>query len=255
MYSSNDIMEKCVLPDLLKEDIDEYFMLPQSPYAIKTWSAMVHLYEALYDAIKSGRYNLSLSFKSSFEDVFRIDGEDDKFLISQFLSSALMHYNSAFDIFLECFWVGMGLYRYIKNGELLSLNSNQEVEKVLSYCSYKNVIDTLNKTDDSFVEKLKMLRNKQQIIANWTNNLKHRGNLIIEEFFEEPINIKTVDSQGRDVFDSSKIQTKESIVFISHSLIEYHTALVEHVGYLYDFYRNKVFQTAMKSQYIKFSKT
>ncbi len=247
MILYDEVTRKCELPDFLKEDLDAYSILPKPLLALKTWSAQIHLYDALYGTIESGRYNLALSCKSIFEDTFKIDDEDDEFLHRQFLNSALMHYNSSYDISLECIWIGFGLYRYFKNEGPFSLNTNKEIEKILRLCNYNRIKSVENKIDVSLYEKLKILRKKQQEIAGWTNNLKHRGNLVYSEFYEELIVAKTISKEGKDVFDSSKTQSQVTFDKVVNSLIEYHNALIQFVKHMDFFYRDKIMKTAINN--------
>ena len=243
----DDVIQRCELPTFLKEELVAYTILPKSQLAAKTWSTLIHLYEALYDTIQSGRYNLYLSCKESYEAEFRIDNEDDQFLRCQFLDSALMHYNSAFDITLECLWIGFGIYRYIKNEGVLSLNSKEDTEKVLSLCTYAKIKSMEKVLDVSLFKELKKLRKKHQKIASWTNNLKHRGNLVYKEFFDETIRLTTVSKDGKEIFDSSKTQSQYSIDKVVDSLIDYHTRLILFVRDLDKFYKNKIIHTAKNS--------
>lgn len=243
----DDVVQRCELPNNLKEDLSTYTILPKSLLAKKTWSTLIHLYEALYNTIQSGRYNLYMSCKDSYEQAFNIDNEDDQFLRCQFLNSALMHYNSAFDIMLECIWVGFGLYRYVKNEGVLSLNTRKETEHVLSLCTYTKIKSLENVIDAELFEELVKLRKKHQKIANWTNNLKHRGNLVYKEYFEETIPVKTESKENGIIFDSSKIPSQVSIYKVEASLITYHSCLITFVRHLDEFYKNKIIQTAIKS--------
>lgn len=243
----DDVVQRCELPNYLQEDLAAYTILPKSLLATKTWSTLIHLYEALYNTIQSGRYNLYMSCKDSYEQAFNIDNEDDQFLRCQFLNSALMHYNSAFDIMLECIWVGFGLYRYVKNEGVLSLNTRKETEHVLSLCTYKKIKSLEKVIDAALFEELVKLRKTHQKIANWTNNLKHRGNLVYEEYFEETIHVKTESKEKSILFDSSTIQSQVSIDKVKVSLIAYHSCLITFVRYLDEFYKNKITQTAKKS--------
>ena len=243
----DDVIQRCELPTFLKEELVAYTILPKSLLAAKTWSTLIHLYEALYDTIQSGRYNLYLSCKESYEAEFRIDNEDDQFLRCQFLDSALMHYNSAFDITLECLWIGFGIYRYIKNEGVLSLNSKEDTEKVLSLCTYTKIKSLEKVIDAALFEELVKLRKTHQKIANWTNNLKHRGNLVYKEYFEETIPVKTESKEKGILFDSSKNLSQVSIDKVEASLITYHSCLITFVRHLDEFYKNKITQTAIKS--------
>lgn len=247
MYPPTDIINKCLLPEFLKEDLLLYSVMPKSPLAVKTWSTLIHLYESLYDTIQSGRYNLSLSRKQFYRDEFIIDNEDDQFLRSQFLNSALMHYNSAFDVTIECIWIGFGLYRYIKNEGILSLNTRKETEHVLSLCTYKRISSLSNLLDASLYKELKSLRDIHQKTASWTNNLKHRGNLVYEEYFDETIHVTTVSNDGNEIFDSSKVQSQVTIDKVVESLLIYHTSLINFVKHLDDYYKERILKTAEKS--------
>ena len=246
---SDSILWECILPDFLFSDLAVYSCIPKSAIAMKTWSTLIHLYEALYDTIQSGRYNLFMSFKHSYEEEFRFDNEDDQFLKCQFLNSALMHYNSAFDITLECIWIGFGLYRYIKNEGVLSLNSKEETEKILSLCSYNTISSFKTVIDTTLFKELKSLRRKQQKIANWTNNLKHRGNLVYEDFFEEAIVVKTITKDGKIIFDSSKTQSRVSTSIVIDSLRKYHTHLVPFIQHMDEFFKDRIFNSAKKVYY------
>lgn len=243
----DDVIQRCALPTFLKEDLVAYTILPKSPLATKTWSTLIHLYEALYDTIQSGRYNMYMSCKDSFEHVFKIDNEDDQYLRCQFLNSALMHYNSAFDIILECIWVGFGLYRYVKNEGIMSLNTRKETEHVLSLCTYTRIKSLEKVIDASLLEELVELRKKQQKISNWTNNLKHRGNLVYKESFEEAIHVKIESKENDIIFDSSKTQSQVSTDKVVTSLITYHSGLITFVRHLDEFYKNIITQTAINS--------
>ena len=243
----DDIILECELPDFLKRDLDAFSIFPKSAIAIKTWSTLIHLYDALNGTIQSGRYNLVLSSKPIYEDAFKIYDEDDEILRCTYLNSALMHYNCSFDIYLECVWVGLGLYRYVKNEGQLSLNTNKEYEKILSLCTYKIIKTLEDKIDDSLFEDIKTLRKKQKKIAGWTNNLKHRGNLVYADFFEENIVAKTISKEENTVFDSSKSQSQVTIDKVVGSLIEYHKTLILVTRHLDIYYRNRIIQTAIKS--------
>lgn len=247
MKTHKDIMQECTLPNFLLEDWAVYTCMPKSPLAAKIWSTLIHLYKSLYDTIQSGCYNLSLSCKQFYEDDFRIDNEDDQFIRCQFLNSALMHYNSAFDVTIECIWIGFGLYRYIKNDGVLSLNSKKDTEKVLSLCTYAKIKSLEKVIDVSLFKELKKLRNKHQKIASWTNNLKHRGNLVYKEYFEETIHVTTVSKDGNEIFDSSKVQSQVTIDKVIESLISYHTSLIVFVKHLAEFYKDRILKTAQKS--------
>lgn len=241
------VVQRCALPTFLKEDLVAYAIMPKSPLATKTWSTLIHLYEALYDAIQSGRYNLYVSCKESYEQVFKNDNEDDQSLRCQFLNSSLMHYNSTFDIMLECIWVGFGLFRYVKNEGVLSLNTRKDTEHVLSLCTYAKIKSLKKVIDALLFEELVKLRKKHQKIANWTNNLKHRGNLVYKEAYEETIHVKTESKENDIIFDSSKTQSQVSIDKVVASLIKYHSSLIAFVRDLDVFYKNKITQTAIKS--------
>lgn len=242
----DSILQECVLPDFLFSDLAVYSCIPKSVIAMKTWSTLIHLYEALYDTIQSGRYNLFMSFKHSYEEEFRFDNENDQFLKCQFLNSALMHYNSAFDISLECIWIGFGLYRYIKNEGVLSLNSKEETERILSLCSYNMISSFETVIDTTLFKELKSLRRKQQKIANWTNNLKHRGNLVYEDFLEEAIIFRTITKDGIVFFDSSKTQSHVSTSKVMDSLRKYHTYLVPFIQHMDKFFKDRIFNSAKK---------
>lgn len=103
--------------------------------------------------------------------------------------------------------------------------------------SFETVIDT------TLFKELKSLRRIQQKIANWTNNLKHRGNLVYKESFEETIHVK-IESKNDIIFDSSKTQLQVSTDKVVTSLITYHSTLITFVRHLDDFYKNKIIQTA-----------
>lgn len=240
-------MHECFLPNFLLEDWAVYTCIPKSPLAAKSWSTLIHLYESLYDTIQSGRYYLSLSCKQFYEDEFKIDNEDDQSLRCQFLNSALMHYNSAFDITLECIWIGLGLYRYIKNEGVLSLNSKKDTEKVLSLCTYTRIKSLEKVIDVSLFEELKKLRKKHQKIASWTNNLKHRGNLVYKENFEETIHVTTISRDGNEIFDSSKTQSQVSTDKVVDSLIDFHTNFIQFVKKMNELYKDRIMKTAQKS--------
>lgn len=241
---SDSILRECILPDFLFCDLAVYSCIPKSAIAMETWSTLIHLYEALHDTIQSGRYNLFMSFKHSYEEEFRFDYENDQFLKCQFLNSALMHYNSAFDITLECIWIGFGLYRYIKNEGVLSLNSKEETERVPLLCSYNMICSFETVIDTRLFKEIKSLRRKQQKIANWTNNLKHRGNIVYEDFFEEAIIIKTIAKDGKVIFDSSKTQSRVSTSKVIDSLRKYHTCLVPFIQHMDEFFKNHIISSA-----------
>lgn len=250
MLSAKEIISRYKLPSFLLDDIDSYTIIPKAPLAVKTLDVLSKLYASLSLAIQSGRYCLLMHLVTEYPKDFRVDSENDEFLKQQFINSALMHYNTSFDITLECIWIGFGLYHYIKSDRLLSLNTNKGIEEILSCCTY-NKIKSLEKCINPDLGKsLKLVRRKQQKIANWTNNLKHRGNIVYTDLTEERVNISTINEAGEIVYDSSKVQTKVTTEKVVKSLLEYHAALISLLEKLDSMIKVKLLKTASKSYII-----
>ena len=126
----------------------------------------------LYDEICAARFALITACQSKYPEY--ISSEDNGgghlWIQSQFVNTAILWYDAAFDILLQSIWIYFKLYENLKRP--LTLNS-ENFDSILAKCKLEN-IDKSVIGEQLHNRLLEFSRNYKPTVSFWANTLKHR---------------------------------------------------------------------------------
>jgi len=189
-------------------------------------------FDNLYKTLNSAHFNLAMSCLPDYCSF--IETTNPLYIRELFTRSAILWYNSSFDMLLQSVWLYYRIYKTILPNTKLT---NKGLVEILSACRYNDIVNAVNNgicnIDKELYDSIIALRNRMNPITSWANALKHRGNFEFRELpFRSSIPRKVVDFKKGDniikilqapiIYDTSKTFKKESIYKVITSLINYH---------------------------------
>ena len=219
------------LHDLNREEMITFASISNGPIAVVTLQEVFHLYDYLYDTIRTARYDYYMFCQQEFPNNFILEDEDEKWIRLHYLVNSLMWYNLSFDQVLQIVYLYYGLFKYDKklpNKEF----ETENIDNILERCRWGVLENNKNEIDSELYKVLLNLKSKREKINDWTVKFKHRGNLLKsndkEEFYLKVKSNRDIGRTDRSdiIYDSSCTQPLIPIADIIESLKDYHTALI-----------------------------
>lgn len=230
------------LHDLNREEMITFASISNGPIAVITLQEVFHLYDYLYDAIKTARYDYYMFCQQEFPNNFILEDEDEKWIRLHYLVNSLMWYNASFDIILQCIWIFYGLY-YNKEEKNSIRTSN--IKEIQQQCSFNKINEHERKylIDANLFRKVNKLRGKRDKIAEYVNKFKHNGLLTkggdIENFFVS-VKVNVENSNEQAIYESSCTQKEIDSKKAEQAIKNYHEALMQFVKLMNDVFVSKV---------------
>lgn len=233
----DDILQAYELPTFMTKMCREEQIfttsLQRHVITVQTLKETYHRLDYLYDTIKTARYNLCMYYKDISADLI-IEDADETWIKSQFLANALMWYSISFDIVLQYCWIFYRLYlktNKYKNQKIRL--TTDEIASILQLCTYEKVSKYLPPTDKELWERLEKLHTTNRPIREWTNKLKHRGNLrkngINDDWY---IKVTNGAEQEHLIYNSEETQTELPISDAVACIKNYHQTLIEFLRFM-----------------------
>lgn len=180
--SFDKVCSELVLPEWLNGKEASYAFLNESEKDVNHLMETCRSLQCLYDAIASASLNLMLACKNDYSCL--LDSHTSQWshlwMRSQFVSNAILWYNSTFDLMLQPLWIYFMIYKKAKPDlQLTTLN----LDGILSSCRLESLVK-YGKSDigNSLIDKLKGIdTGMQENIRFWANTLKHRRKIEYKE--------------------------------------------------------------------------
>lgn len=230
------------LHDLNREEMITFASISNGPIAVVTLQEVFHLYDYLYDAIRTARYDYYMFCQQESPNNFILEDEDEKWIRLHYLVNSLMWYNASFDIILQCIWIFYGLY-YNKEEKNSIRTSN--IKEIQQQCSFNKINEHERKflIDANLFRKVNKLRGKRDKIAEYVNKFKHNGLLTkggdIEKFFVS-VKVNVENSNEQAIYESSCTQKEIDFKKAEQAIKNYHKALMQFVKLMNDVFVSKV---------------
>lgn len=230
------------LHDINREELITYAGIYKDSIAVITVQEIFHLYDYLYDVIRTARYDYYMFCKQNYPADFICEDEDKRWIQLHYLANSLMWYNASFDIVLQCIWIFYGLY-YNKQDKNSIRTEN--VKDIQMQCSFDKINEHERKyvIDTNLFQKLRRLRGKRDRIAEFVNKFKHNGLLTkggeMENFFVV-VNIKAETSQEQLKYDSSCTQNEIDLKQAKQAIKNYHRAAMGFIILMNKVFVNKI---------------
>jgi hypothetical protein len=219
------------LHDLNREELITYVSIKKSPVAVITLQEVFHLYDSLYDTIRTARYDYYLYCKRNYPADFICEDEEDRWIQLHYLVNSLMWYNASFDIILQCIWIFYGLY-YNKQ-EKNSIRT-KNIKEIQEQCSFDKINEHERSylIDENLLKKLRKFRAKRDKIAEFVNKFKHNCLLTkggeMETFWVE-VKLKNSNSSDKPIYESSDTQKEMDTKQAEQALKNYHKSMLSFV--------------------------
>lgn len=183
----------------------------------------------LHDAINAGRFFLCEAQRQSFPEVYKepIPPFANVWISTQYLTSSIQFYNSAFDLYLQVNWIYFELYKYFTKYQVIS---TENLDKILKLCKVELMLLTRKYHKNNIPKKFlfnSTIYNamcdfyKSDIykeIHNLCNSMKHRKRIDFKELMDGRHQLY-IDIEQYNSHDTLLVKT---IPFIVNTLKEFH---------------------------------
>lgn len=240
------ILKEFPLPNCLhevnREDLQMFASTKKGVFACMTLQEIFHLYDYLYDVVRTARYDYFLSCKQKYSTDYTLEDEDEQWIQYHYLCNSLMWYNASFDVILQCVWIFYGLYYNKQEKNYIRTSNVRELQK---QCSFDMINEHERKDliDSKLLKRLRKLRGKRDKIAEYVNKLKHSGLITKgggkENFFLE-VKQKTGTLEDGVIYDSSCTQEEIDPRKAEQSIKNYHNALISFIEFMNEIFMSKV---------------
>lgn len=229
------------LHDLNREELITYVAFKKGQNATTTLQEIFHLYDYLYDVVRTARYDYYLFGKQNYPAAFICEDEDERWIQLHYLINSLMWYNVSFDIILQCIWIFYGLYNNKQNKIFIRTKNIKEIQQ---QCSFDRINEHERKyvIDKKLIQKVRILRGKRDKIAELVNKFKHNGLLLkggeMETFFVSVS--KDTGNLIEKIYDSSCTQKEIDSKQAEQAIKNYHKAMVSFIELMNEIFVCKV---------------
>ena len=236
--NSKTLVEELPLPEFFYDICWEeriMFVAANKKYShiAKRLKEVSHIYISLFDIIRTGRYNLSMACIEKYCDICKVDHEEDDWVRLQYISNSLMWYNASFDIVLQAIYLYYGLFNC--NKKFNYKFGTENIDRILKYCRWDEIRNNKDIINQDLYGMLLELKEKRDILNDWTIKFKHRGNILKcndgENFYFKVTrsgNVVNVEENGV-IYDSSQTQKYIPIDDVIVSLVDYHIKLIDFI--------------------------
>lgn len=230
------------LHDINREELITYAGTCKGSIAVITIQEIFHLYDYLYDVIRTARYDYYLFCKQNYPADLICEDEDERWIQLHYLVNSLMWYNASFDIILQCIWIFYGLYH--KKQEKNPIRTDN-IKIIQQQCSFDiiNEHERRDLIDASLFKKLKRLRGKRDKIAEFVNKFKHNGLITkggeMENYFVA-VKINAENSKDLSIYESSCTQKEIDSQQAKQAIRNYHKTVVDFIILMNNVFVNKI---------------